>query len=292
MKRGMVYLAVFGGVLCMSTASIMIRMCTAPALVIAFYRVLFTSFLALVLSLVYKREKDKVWTERGNYLYIAGAGFFLALHFAFWITSLSYTSVSSSVLFTNLQVIFVLIFSFLFLHEKLGITGIVGILVALGGSIFIAGGDFKAGKLWGDMLSLLSGFFIALYFIISRRIRNRIDTFIYMGLVSFIASVVLYLCNILIGHDLTGYPGADWLLFFLLALVPGIGGHASLTWALKYVKAPIVAVSVLGESVGASMLAYLFFKENLMWYQWIGGMLIIIGIYMAALNEYKGENQS
>lgn len=291
MRSAAVYLVVFFGVLCMSTASIMIRMCTAPALVIAFYRVLITSFLALGLSLRYYRQ-DNLKLMIKNYPYIAGAGFFLALHFAFWITSLDYTSVSSSVLFTNLQVIFVLLFSFLFLQEKLGFLGILGIITALCGSAFIAGGDLKEGKLWGDMLSLLSGFFIALYFIISRKIRNKIDTFAYMSMVSFIAALVLFLVNLVTGHNMTSYPANDWMFFLLLALIPGIGGHASITWALKYVKAPIVAVSILGESVGASILAYIFFNENLLWYQWIGGSLIIIGIYMAALNEYKSEEKS
>lgn len=292
MKKGIVYLVVVLGVLCMSTASIMIRMCAAPALVIAFYRVLFTSFIALALNFMGKKQADLSLAVRNDFLYIAGAGFFLALHFAFWITSLSYTSVSSSVLFTNLQVIFVLLFSFLFLKEKLGGMGIAGIIIALCGSAFIAGGDLREGKFLGDILSLLSGFFIALYFIISRRVRNKIDTFVYMAIVCLVSAGVLLLFNLIGGQDLAGYAGYNWLLFFLLALVPGIGGHASITWALKYIKAPIVAVSVLGESVGASMLAYLFFKESLMWYQWVGGSLIIIGIYIAALNEYKGENQS
>lgn len=290
MRNAAVYLIVFFGVLCMSTASIMIRICTAPALVIAFYRVLITSILALGISLKYYRQ-DNLKLMLKNYPYIVGAGFFLALHFAFWITSLHYTSVSSSVLFTNLQVIFVLLFSFLFLREKLRLLGVLGIITALCGSAFIAGGDLKEGKLFGDMLSLLSGFFIALYFIISRKIRNQIDTFAYMSLVSFIAALVLFLINLGTGHTLAGYPARDWLLFVLLALVPGIGGHASITWALKYIKAPVVAVSILGESVGASILAYIFFKENLLWYQWIGGSLIIIGIYIAALNEYKSEEK-
>ena len=62
-------------------------------------------------------------------------------------------------------------------------------------------------------------------------------------------------------------------------------GHASLNWALKYVKAPIVSVSVLGESVGASLLAFLIFREALAWYQMVGGLFILMGIYVAATRE-------
>jgi drug/metabolite transporter (DMT)-like permease len=70
-----------------------------------------------------------------------------------------------------------------------------------------------------------------------------------------------------------------------MALGPGIGGHAILNWALKYVQAPIVSVSVLGESVGASILAYFIFQEHLLWYQIVGGLLILAGIYTASVYQ-------
>ncbi|MDD2372976.1 MAG: EamA family transporter, partial [Syntrophomonadaceae bacterium] len=75
-------------------------------------------------------------------------------------------------------------------------------------------------------------------------------------------------------------------------LLPGVVGHGVLNWALKYVKAPIVAVSILGESVGASILAYIIFGELLLWYQIIGGILILVGIYIAASNEVTGDGSS
>jgi len=284
MRAVPLFAAIFLAVLCMSTASIMIRFCTAPAMVIALYRLTFTTGLAgLIEGKNLRRNLAAV--ERLDWGYILGAGFFLALHFAFWITSLSYTTVSSSVLFTNLQVIFVLIFSVIFLKEKLNRAVIAGILVALTGCIFIAGGDLQSGKILGDMLALASGLFIAIYFLIGRRIRPRVRTFTYTFIVSATASVVILLGTAAGGWSLTGYPAQDWLLFFLMALGPGICGHAVLNWALKYVQAPVVAVSVLGESVGASILAYFIFQEHLLWYQIFGGLLILIGIYTASVNQ-------
>jgi drug/metabolite transporter (DMT)-like permease len=104
-------------------------------------------------------------------------------------------------------------------------------------------------------------------------------------MVSGVAVVVLLIGTMAGGWSLTGYPAADWLLFFLMALGPGIGGHAILNWALKYVQAPVVSVSILGESVGASILAFFIFQEHLLWYQIIGGLLILIGIYTASVNQ-------
>lgn len=267
----------------MSTSSIIIRYCTAPALIISLYRVVFTMAAAAALG---SRSATgiKALSPR-DFLYIIGSGVFLALHLGFWITSLSYTSISSSVLFTNLQVIFVLIFSALLLKEKVNswVTG--GILTALLGSLLIVQGDLQSGKFLGDMLALLSGLFVAFYFLIGRDVRARVDVWTYTSLAAGAAAVVLLVVCLAAGLSLTGYPGLDWLLFVLQAVGPGIAGHASLNWALKYVKAPIISVSVLGESVGASLLAFLIFKESLAWYQIIGGLFILLGIYTAATKE-------
>ncbi len=286
MRPSLVYLAIFFGVLCMSTSSIIIKYIAAPAMIIAFYRVVFTS-LASAGGQGRKLSSSLAQISKIDYLYIMGAGFFLALHFGFWITSLSYTSISSSVLFTNLQVIFVLFFSIFILREKLNLLVSVGIIIALSGCVVIAHGDLQYGKLMGDMLALASGLFVAIYFIIGRDVRKRVDALTYTSITSLTAAVVLFFACVAFGLEFTGYRSLDWMLFILLALGPGLGGHAILNWALKYVKAPIVAVSILGESVGASLLAYIIIKEHLLWYQILGGILIISGIYMAAVFDGK-----
>ncbi|NLU49292.1 MAG: DMT family transporter [Syntrophomonadaceae bacterium] len=279
-----VYLLIFLAIACMSTASIMIRYCTAPSLVIALYRVMFTAMLGGMIG-QWGTRPGLTPLSRKNLGYCLGAGFFLAVHFGFWITSLNYTTVSSSVLFTNLQVVFVLVFSFLVLGEKVNNKVVFGILLALAGSVLIAGGDFRGGRLGGDLLALVSAVFMAAYLIIGRRVRNQLDVWTYTLVVNGMATLVLLLGAVLAGLALYPYPRTDFIWFFLLALLPGIGGHTILNWALKYVKAPLVAVSILGESVMASILAYFFFGELLLWYQILGALLILTGIYTAAVNE-------
>lgn len=281
-----IYLLIFFSVFCMATSSIIIRYSQSPAMIIALYRVVFTSILAASLGGPRLFASLKAISRR-DYLYILVAGIFLALHFAFWINSLNYTSIPSSVLFTNLQVIFVLLFSIMFLKEKVNTWVIGGILLAILGSALIGGGDLASGRFYGDMLALASGLFIAVYFIVGRQVRSRVDAWPYTSIVSAVAVLVLWPAAALFNLPLTGFELKEWFLFFLLALGPGIAGHGILNWTLKYVKAPVVSVSVLGESVGASILAYIFFRELLLWYQIIGGIFILAGIYMAASNEAK-----
>jgi drug/metabolite transporter (DMT)-like permease len=283
MSRTPIYFMIALSILCMSTSSIIIRFCTAPALIISFYRVILTS--AIAGSLVKRPQVCLKELSCRDLFLIIGSGVFLALHLGFWITSLSYTSISSSVLFTNLQVIFVLVFSALLLKEKVNrwVTG--GILTALAGSLLIVQGDLQSGKFTGDILALLSGLFVAFYFLIGRSVRARVDVWTYTCLAAVSATIVLLAACKTAGLSFTGYPHLDWLLFLLQAAGPGIAGHASLNWVLKYVKAPIVSVSVLGESVGASILGFLIFKEALAWYQVLGGLFILSGIYIAATHE-------
>jgi len=287
MRKTSIYLAIFFSVACMSTSSIIIRYCTAPALIISLYRVIFTMGIAGALGSTAPSGIKEL--SRRDFLYIIASGVFLALHLGFWISSLSYTSISSSVLFTNLQVIFVLILSALLLKEKVNrwVTG--GILTALLGSMLIVQGDLQSGKIMGDMLALLSGLFVAFYFLIGRRVRARVDVWTYTSLAAGTAAVVLLVGCKAAGLSLTGYPRLDWILFLVQAAGPGIVGHASMNWVLKYIKAPIVSVSILGESVGASLLAFLIFHEALAWYQIIGGLFILFGIYIAATREKTTE---
>ena len=99
-----------------STASIFVRLCDAPALIIAAYRMVFASLMLLPLA-----ARGRVWegwtTPQLGWCLLAGQ--FLSLHFAFWIASLKYTSVASSVVLVASHPIFVGIGSWLFLKERM-----------------------------------------------------------------------------------------------------------------------------------------------------------------------------
>jgi drug/metabolite transporter (DMT)-like permease len=268
----------------MSSSSTLIRLCSAPAIVIAFYRLVFTCGLAGASRVNSLLPQIKALPRR-DLVCACISGVFLGLHLGVWITSLSYTSISSSVLFTNMQVLFVLVFSFLFLKEKIRSLAVLGIIITLAGSGFIGFGDLRYGRLGGDALALLSGLFVAVYYIIGRYVRPRVDLMVYTFVTSLAAAIALLVPALITQLPLSGFRWLDWLLFVLMAIGPGLGGHAMYNWALKYVKAPLVSVSVLGESAGASILGYLIFHEALLWYQWAGGALILTGIYLALAKE-------
>lgn len=276
------YLAVVLGVAAVSFASIFTRLITAPPLIIAFYRLAFTVLLLSPWALS-RAGRSELITIRGKDLALAVlAGVFLAVHFVVWITSLQYTSIASSTVLVTMQPLFVVTLGFLFLKEKINRISALGALVALCGSILVGAGDFRLGGMafWGDLLAFAGAFFVAVYVLIGRSLRRRFSLFPYVFLVFSSAALSLLLFNLFMRLPLYPYPASDWLWFVALALIPTIFGHTVFNWALRYVQAAVVSVSILGEPVGATFLGYLVFREVPGVFQLVGGLVIISGLFL------------
>jgi drug/metabolite transporter (DMT)-like permease len=72
------------------------------------------------------------------------------------------------------------------------------------------------------------------------------------------------------------------LMFTMIAIVPMIFGHTIYNWTLKWISAPIVSISLLGEPLGASILAYIFLGETPSPLTFLGGILTLAGILICA----------
>jgi drug/metabolite transporter (DMT)-like permease len=232
--------------------------------------------------------------NRRDLLALLGVGVALAVHFASWITSLSFTSVTSSVIFVHVDPIFVALVSHFILGERVEPRQIVGIAVAFLGVSVIAYGDLGLGKesLIGDALSLLGAVALGIYILAGRRLRQRLDLTTYVTPVYTISAVALALGSLFVGTPLNNYPMNTMLMFAVIAIVPMIFGHTVYNWALKWVSAPVVSLSLLGEPVGASILAYLFLGETPGPLTFLGGVLTLTGILICAyplFNDGRSE---
>ncbi|OPZ74990.1 MAG: 4-amino-4-deoxy-L-arabinose-phosphoundecaprenol flippase subunit ArnE [Firmicutes bacterium ADurb.Bin456] len=288
------YLGVILAVIAVSFSSIFTKLVSAPPLAIAFYRLSFAVLILAPLALNAAGRAEYAGISRRDLVLAVVSGVFLALHFVVWITSLNYTSVASSTVLVTLQALFVVAGSFFFFKEKISQKGLAGIALTLTGSVLIGINDFKIGgeALWGDLLAFSGAFFVAVYFLIGRSLRTRLSLFPYVFLVYGASSIFLLLFNIATATPLHPYPRLDWVWFFLLALVPTILGHTVFNWALRYVKTAVVSVSILGEPVGATILAYFIFREIPGLLQLIGGVTIILGLYtfITCYSVREGQN--
>jgi len=211
------------------------------------------------------------------------SGLFLGLHFAFWIASLKYTSVASSVVLVTTHPVFVGVGGWLFLKERLGPRSMFGIALSVLGSELISYGDMNFSKqaLMGDGLALLGAIAASGYLLVRRKVRKDQDLFSYIFPVYSTAGLMLVLFAFISQKSFFGYSSPTYLYLFLLALVPRLIGHTIFNWALKYLPASAVAITILGEPIGSTFLAYLSVGEGLTLLKIAGGVLIFSGILIA-----------
>jgi drug/metabolite transporter (DMT)-like permease len=286
-------LALVTAVAAVSWGGPLVRFTAAPALAVAAWRLtIAVAFIALVL-LVRGRPMPRL--ARSDWFLAAVSGVFLAVHFWTWIASLDLTTVSSSVVLVSTQPVFVALLSGVFLAERATARQWAGILVAVAGAAVIAWGDFGLGRdaLIGDALAIAGAFFVSVYFVIGRRLRARIDLWWYIGIVYGIAAVVLLAAaSLMPGVSLVGYGTNDWLVFAALAAGPMMLGHTGLNYALRYVRAYVANLAVLGEPVGATLIAWLLpaIGEVPGPQLVAGGALILGGIALTVLRAEAGRS--
>ena len=264
-----------------SWAAILIKLCGAGPLPTAFYRMALASVILAIPAIPKLKPAFKALALR-QILLLIFSGIVLGLHFAVWVTSLFYTTVSNSTILVATQPVFVLAMEAIFLKEKLPVRSIAGIIVALIGTAIISGGDINLGReyIYGDFLAVAGAVFAGIYLFIGRQLRPRMDNLSYIFPVYTIAAITLLIINLFQGENIIDFPAKTWVFFLLLAIVPTVVGHSLYNWLLKYVSAHLVATTILGEPIGATVLAIFFFSQIPGWATVIGGTLILSGIFI------------
>jgi drug/metabolite transporter (DMT)-like permease len=291
------------GIFAVSTASIFIRFAQeyTSSLTIAAYRLTISTMVLAPFAWARYRTDIKSLTHREWWL--GGiAGVFLALHFATWITSLEYTSVTSSVVLVTTMPLWVALLAPFALKEPLQRPVVVGLGFALLGGIIVGIGDscawvdgravctgadafFRGETFLGNFLALVGAWTAAGYFLIGRNLRAKLALIPYITLVYGIAALVMIAIVIGFGAPVFGFPPLAYLWLLLLALIPQLLGHSSFNWALGYLPAAFVSITMLGEPIGSIILAYFLLAERPSVLNLLGAGFILFGIYLASRKQ-------
>jgi len=266
-----------------SFASIFIKWSESEPFVLAFYRLAFTcAILAPVLVWTNGLSEIKAFGKR-EWALILLSGIALSFHFGLWIVSLSLTLVSTSVILVTSHPLFVAAISHFLMKELVRKVAAVGIVIAFSGVVLISVSDYTQGgsNLFGDLLAFLGGLCAGVYFLSGRVARQRISLTPYVFSVYGISALVLLAAAVIVGDVVIVTSSRELTLFLLLAIVPTIFGHTMFNYALRRVPAHIVSTSVLGEPVGASVLAYLLLPGEVPDVLIVvGGALVLVGLYI------------
>jgi drug/metabolite transporter (DMT)-like permease len=264
---------------------VLVRLADAPAIAKAFYRCGFAAVVLVAIGVL--RHADAYRTlSRARWGLATLSGLFLGAHFATWIPSLSYTSVAASTVIVTTQPLWVALFGRL-IGERTSRRALIGIAVALGGTLVITGGDLGGGgrAVMGDLLALAGALCAGVYVLAGRKLRRDMSVVVYTSIVYTAATLMLAVVMAASGTRFTGYSGRVWLLFALMTIGPQFLGHTVFNYVLGHVRASVVAVAVMAEPVGATLLALAILGEAPSTGALLGGALILAGVYVAVVAE-------
>ncbi|MHC1682966.1 MAG: DMT family transporter [Clostridiaceae bacterium] len=281
------------GVLAISTSAIFVKLSTAPAPIIATYRLVFSTL--MILPVILLNKKYLIEVRQLNHKQLAAvfsSGLFLAIHYILWFESLRFTSVASSTVLVTMQPLFAFVGSYFFFGERLKKLSLFGGFLSILGSFIIGFGDFKIGgiALIGDILALLAAGVITAYFLIGQSIRKQLSLVTYVFICYLSSSIFLLGYSVILKYPLVGYPNSDWFWFFCLALISTILGQTVLNWLIKWLSASTISMSILGEPIGTCILAYFILGESISYNQVLGSTIILIGIGIFLIGKTRNSN--
>jgi drug/metabolite transporter (DMT)-like permease len=288
------------GILAVSTSSIFIRFAQleASSMTIAAYRLTIASLILAPITITRYRA-DLKHLSRQSWLWALLSGAFLAIHFASWIRSLEFTNVVSSVVLVTTTPIWVALFSPFTIREKVARLVMVGMGLAFVGTLLIGLADacqfspafncpsftefVRGPALFGDLLALVGAWAAAGYLLVGRKLRESLPMTPYITLVYGSAAVLLLIYVTLFQVPMWGFRPPTYLWLALIGLVPQLIGHSAFNWALGYLPASLVSVTLLGEPIGTAFLAAIILGEIPGPINLLGAILILVGIGVASL---------
>lgn len=287
MKNAKPKIALALGILCISIFPILVRLHYTNGLISAFYRMLIAAVLLLPYVIITRKFKLPPTTIT---LLAVVSGLIFATDIAIWNIAIQKSSATQATLLANLSPVWVGIGSFLFLKNRPSTNFWTGTAFALFGMLILVGFDNFA-ELNFDLafiLALLSGMLYAAYILISKSILYRVDVLSFMSIVLVSASLFLGLICGITAESFTGFSNTAWFVLFIQGAICQLIAWLLISYATQHLRATRVSLSLLGQAVLATFLAWLFLGEIMSWDRIIGAVFLLLGIRITFYNKLIG----
>ena len=285
-------LIVLLGVVGVSLSAVLVRLSTAPSMVLVLYRVAWAVLLLTPYVLLRCREEVRCLGRRELLLCLT-SGIFLGLHFCTYFEALRLTSIAVTTVLVNTEVLFVSVGTVLVLRSRLSGRAWAAVLIAFAGSAVVALADLTGGgSLRGNLLALAGAMLCAAYTLAGTVCRRGgISTTVYTYFVYVSAALTVLALSLTSGLRLTGYGAGNLLTALGMAVFCTLLGHSVFSWGLKYLPASFVSTAKLLEPVFASVWGLLLFQERPAVLVMIGGAVVILGValYGRAVGEERAQ---
>lgn len=265
------------GIICISIFPILVKLNLTPGLVSAFYRMAIASVLLLPYILITKQFK--VSSQKAFWLSVI-CGVVFGLDVGVWNIAIQQSTATQATLLTNLSPVWVGVGAFLFLKDKpkrnfwIGtVVAIIGMVLLVGFELFI-NFDFNLAFIFG----ILSGMLYAIYMLTSKKILGEMEVMTFMTVSLVSSAIALGLLSYTLNEPFNGFSNTGWLVLVIQGVVCQLLAWLLISFATKHMRATRVSVSLLGQAVLASILAWWFLDEQISIQMVIGGIVLLFGI--------------
>jgi len=271
------------GIAAVSSAAVLVRVADAPALALAWWR---TAAAALVLGPLALRAG--IAPDRRQRALLVASGGLLAAHFWWWFLSLDRTTVAASSVLVSMSPVAVGAGAAWLLGEPPARRTWTGLVLTVAGAVIIVADDFggaSPGALLGDLLAFAAAMAMAGYLLLGRHARRTLPvstyaTWTYGGAAAFLLAAVLATGTSLGFAE--PFDRATWWAIAGLIVGPQLLGHTVFNLALGRVSATVVAIVIIAEPVGATVLAAVLLGETPDGWFYLGAPLVLCGVLLAA----------
>jgi drug/metabolite transporter (DMT)-like permease len=284
------YLALAAGILSLGFSALFVRWANVPGPVMGVYRLGIASL--VMAPLFIWRQRGKARLTKWALSFALLGGLLTALDHALWNTAVLYTTAANATLFGNTAPLWVALAAWLVFKERLKAGFWIGLALTLTGAAIVLGSDFllHPDLGLGDLIALAAAIFYGGYLLATQLARQHLDTLSYVWLVSLSSAVILLIVSLGMGLQLTGFSTQTYLAFLGAALVSQVLGYLAVAYALGHLPASAVAPTLIGQPVVTALLSIPFLGEVMLPAQWIGGVGVLVGIYLVHHSRQTGSD--
>lgn len=283
--------ALLGGAIATGFSPIFVRLSEVEPVATGFWRVA----LALPVLWLWDSFEGRGTTKRrpataADYRRLIAAGLFFCGDIVLFNWSLRFTSVANASLLSNSVPIFVTLGGWLFFRQRVSLTFLLGLLLALGGAILLIGNSLALSltNFFGDFLGVVTAIFYAGYLLSIKDLRHNFSAATVMAWSSLVTGLALLIITLMTETSLVPVTIAGWAAVMGFAWVSHVSGQGSIAYALAHLPASFSSVTLLIQPVTATLLGWLILSEAIGPWQAVGGIIVMAGIYIARRGSRSG----